>query len=49
MDRLVDHLLVFEGNAEIRDFPGNYTQYRLWQKETENASPGAPPQSKPRY
>lgn len=28
MDRLVDHLLVFEGNGSIRDFPGNYTQYR---------------------
>jgi len=28
MDRLVDHLFVFEGNAEIRDFPGNYSQYR---------------------
>jgi len=35
MDRLVDHLFVFEGNGEIRDFPGNYTQYRLWQKEQE--------------
>jgi len=42
MDRLVDHLLVFEGNAEIRDFPGNYTQYRLWQKESENNAPGTP-------
>jgi len=30
MDRLVDHLLVFEGDGMIRDFPGNYTQYRLW-------------------
>jgi len=29
MDRLVDHLFVFEGNGIIRDFPGNYTQYRL--------------------
>lgn len=29
MDRLVDHLLVFEGDGVIRDFPGNYTQYRL--------------------
>lgn len=28
MDRLVDHLFVFEGNGVIRDFPGNYTQYR---------------------
>jgi ATP-binding cassette subfamily F protein uup len=29
MDRLVDHLLVFEGEGKIRDFPGNYTDYRL--------------------
>ena len=28
MDRLVDHLFVFEGNGKIRDFPGNYTDYR---------------------
>lgn len=35
MDRLVDHLLVFEGEGNIRDFPGNYSQYRLWQKEQE--------------
>jgi len=35
MDRLVDHLFVFEGNGEIRDFPGNYTQYRLLKKEQE--------------
>src|SRR5207237_177279 len=39
MDRLVDHLFVFEDNGEIRDFPGNYTQYRLWQKEQEKKSP----------
>ena len=32
MDRLVDHLFVFEGEGEIRDFPGNYSQYREWQK-----------------
>lgn len=32
MDRLVDHLFVFEGDGLIRDFPGNYTQYRLQQK-----------------
>ncbi len=30
MDKVVDHLLVFNGNADIRDFPGNYTQYREW-------------------
>ena len=28
MDKVVDHLLVFKGNGEIKDFPGNYTQYR---------------------
>ncbi len=31
MDKIVDHLLVFEGNGRINDFPGNYTQYRQWQ------------------
>ena len=35
MDRLVEHLFVFEGNGEIRDFPGNYLQYRTWLKEQE--------------
>ena len=35
MDRLVDHLFVFEGEGEVRDFPGNYTQYRLWLKDNE--------------
>jgi ATP-binding cassette subfamily F protein uup len=38
MDRLVDHLFVFEGEGVIRDYPGNYTQYREWQK-TELAFP----------
>jgi ATP-binding cassette subfamily F protein uup len=33
MDNVVDHLLVFKGNAEIDDFPGNYTQYREMPKE----------------
>lgn len=31
MDKIVDHLLVFNGNGDINDFPGNYTQYRIWQ------------------
>lgn len=35
MDRLVDHLFVFEGEGVVRDFPGNYTQYRLQQKKAE--------------
>lgn len=30
MDKVVDHLLVFKGEGEIQDFPGNYTQYRDW-------------------
>ena len=32
MDKVVDHLLVFKGQGEIKDFPGNYTQYREWVK-----------------
>jgi ABC transport system ATP-binding/permease protein len=35
MDRLVDHLLVLEGDGLIRDFPGNYSQYREFQKNNE--------------
>jgi len=35
MDRLVDHLFVFEGDGVVRDFPGNYTLYRIAQKEEE--------------
>lgn len=31
MDKLVDHLLVFKGNGEVKDFPGNYSEYRTWQ------------------
>lgn len=31
MDNLVDHLLVFRGDGDIKDFPGNYSDYRLWQ------------------
>lgn len=30
MDKIVDHLLVFQGDGAIKDFPGNYTQYREW-------------------
>ena len=40
MDKVVDHLLVFRGDGEIRDFPGNYTQYRQWsalQSQTDSA------------
>ena len=34
MDKVVDHLLVFRGNGDIKDFPGNYTQYREYEKLT---------------
>ncbi|MFV0539383.1 MAG: ABC-F family ATP-binding cassette domain-containing protein [Dysgonomonas sp.] len=32
MDKVVDHLLAFQGNAKIKDFPGNYTDYREWKE-----------------
>ena len=37
MDKVVDHLLVFRGQGEIKDFPGNYTQFREWSKLSANA------------
>ena len=43
MDKVVDHLLVFKGEGEIQDFPGNYTQYREWcrlQPKTEGEGAG---------
>lgn len=57
MDKVVDHLLVFRGQADIKDFPGNYTQYREWkdyqdqlEKEQEAAkqAKAAPEPEKPR-
>ncbi|MCD2422368.1 ABC-F family ATP-binding cassette domain-containing protein [Niabella pedocola] len=39
MDRLVDHLFVFEGDGVITDFPGNYTQYRLQEKQQPAPAP----------
>ncbi len=38
MDKVVDHLLVFRGQADIKDFPGNYTLYRAWKEEQETAT-----------
>lgn len=35
MDKVVDHLLAFQGSARIKDFPGNYTQYREWKEVQE--------------
>ncbi len=50
MDKVVDHLLVFKGQGEIKDFPGNYTQYRAWSalesnKETKETAKGAEPKA----
>ncbi|EFM02555.1 ABC-F family ATP-binding cassette domain-containing protein [Hoylesella marshii] len=44
MDKVVDHLLVFKGNGKVKDFPGNYTQYRAWnslqsKEETPTTAP----------
>ena len=41
MDKVVDHILVFHGNGQIKDFPGNYTQYRAYE------STNKPQESKP--
>jgi ATP-binding cassette subfamily F protein uup len=36
MDRLVDHLFVFEGQGVIKDFPGNYTDFREWEEDNKS-------------
>ena len=43
MDKVVDHLLVFRGNGELQDYPGNYSDYREWKrlKEQEQAETAA--------
>jgi ATP-binding cassette subfamily F protein uup len=40
MDKVVDHLLVFKGNGKVKDFPGNYTQYREWSSLQSSATSG---------
>jgi len=37
MDKIVDHLLVFEGQGKVKDYPGNYTQYRDWREQMDDA------------
>ena len=53
MDKVVDHLLVFQGNGVIKDFPGNYTQYREWEqlksKEEDAGSKAQPAKAKADY
>jgi ATP-binding cassette subfamily F protein uup len=50
MDKVVDHLLVFQGQGDVRDFPGNYSQYREWKDEKERrereAANSAPKETK---
>lgn len=46
MDRLVDHLLAFEGDGVIRDFPGNYTQYRIESEATTGKTPAPAPKER---
>jgi len=48
MDKIVDHLFVFEGNGVIRDFPGNYTEYRDWKKEQETIARDNKPKTAPK-
>ncbi|QEH39770.1 ABC-F family ATP-binding cassette domain-containing protein [Chitinophaga sp. XS-30] len=49
MDKLVDHLFVFEGDGVVRDFPGNYSQYREWERDQEKVkTPETPVEEKPK-
>jgi len=50
MDRLVEHLFVFEGEGVIRDFPGNYTDFREWESENEDqkSTTGIQPKVEPK-
>jgi ATP-binding cassette subfamily F protein uup len=36
LDRLVDHVFAFEGNGVVKDFPGNYSEYRQWKFDSED-------------
>lgn len=47
MDKIVDHLLVFRGNGEIKDFPGNYTQFREWESLKPKAEAADKPNATP--
>jgi ATP-binding cassette subfamily F protein uup len=47
MDRLVDHLFVFEGDGVVTDYPGNYSNYRIWQKEQEQLQKIKPTEAAP--
>ena len=46
MDKMVDHLLVFNGDGNVRDFPGNYSQYREWKEIQEAQTTASKPAAK---
>ena len=46
MDKVVDHLLVFKGDGIVKDFPGNYTQYREWERALPKSPSNQPDPSK---
>ena len=48
MDKVIDHLLVFKGGGEIKDFPGNYSQYREWSRLATKADDTTKKISKPK-
>ena len=48
MDKVIDHLLVFKGGGEIKDFPGNYSQYREWSSLATKADDTTKKISKPK-
>lgn len=48
MDKVVDHLLAFSGNAQIKDFPGNYSDYREWKETQESIAKEEEQASKPK-
>ena len=48
MDKVIDHLLVFKGGGEIKDFPGNYSQYREWSRLATKADETTKKISKPK-
>jgi len=48
LDKIVDHLFVFDGNGVIKDFPGNYTQYKVWNDQRKRQSSMKPKTEAPK-
>ena len=47
LDTIVDHLFVFEGDGVVKDFPGNYSDYRTWLEENKSKQETTKPEKKP--